>query len=64
MIKKLEEIAKRNLRVETLEVRNSDGLDFYDCSIWGIRGALADAYNAGYQSAIADAKKVLDECRN
>ena len=55
------DIAKRNLRVETLEVRNSDQFDFYDCSIWAIANALEEAYNAGRESAIADLRKAIDE---
>jgi hypothetical protein len=48
MLKRLEEIAKRHLRVETLETRNSDSLDFHDMAIWGIRDALVSAYMAGF----------------
>ena len=33
--------------IETLETRNSDRLDFYDVSVWGIRQALVDAFEAG-----------------
>lgn len=40
-------IAKECLDIETLETRNSDSLDFYDCSVWSIRNALAQAYALG-----------------
>lgn len=40
-------IAKRQLFIQTLETQKSDGLDFHDCAVWGIKAALADAYNAG-----------------
>jgi hypothetical protein len=44
----IEVIAKKYLRVETLESRNSDGLDFYDCAIWNIKDALRAAYKDGF----------------
>lgn len=37
--------------VITLEVRNSDRLDFHDCSVTEIRKALTKAFMAGQQSA-------------
>jgi hypothetical protein len=46
----LENIAKQHLFVETLETRHSDGLDFHDVSVWGIKAALEAAYLAGQQS--------------
>lgn len=48
--KKLEKIAKDVLFVETLETRNSDGLDFYDISVWGLKEALLQAYKLGQQN--------------
>ena len=33
--------------VETLDTRNSDGLDFHDVAVWSIRAALEAAYAAG-----------------
>jgi hypothetical protein len=50
MKKEIEKIAKNELHVETLETRNSDSLDFYDCSIWSIKEALEKAYKAGQAS--------------
>ena len=47
MTAKLAEIAKRVLRVDNLETRNSDRLDFHDLAAWQIREALAAAYEAG-----------------
>jgi hypothetical protein len=42
------EIALKHFpNIETLETRNSDGLDFHDVSIWSIHDALAAAYAAG-----------------
>lgn len=43
----LQRIAAEHLFVETLETRNSDRLDFYDVSVWGIRQALIAAFEAG-----------------
>lgn len=48
--KNLEKIAKDVLFVETLETRNSDGLDFYDISVWGLKEALLQAYKLGQQN--------------
>ena len=36
---------------ETLETRNSDGLDFHDVAVWAIRDALEAAYAAGQAAA-------------
>ena len=41
------EIATRHFRLETLETRNSDGLDFHDVAVWSIRAALEAAFTAG-----------------
>lgn len=46
----LEKIAKDILFVETLETRNSDGLDFYDISVWGLKRTLLQAYKLGQQN--------------
>lgn len=48
MNKKLEQIAKTFLRIETLETRMSDDLDFHDCHVGCIKDALEAAYEAGY----------------
>ena len=46
------EIALKHFpNIETLETRNSDGLDFHDVSIWSINDALAAAYAAGQAAA-------------
>ena len=50
MDKTLEKIAKEILSIETLETRNSDSLDFYEVSVWGIKEALEAAYKAGQES--------------
>ncbi len=48
--KGIEEIAQKHLKLETLETRNSDGLDFHDCAVWNIRAALEAAYNLGKET--------------
>ena len=45
------DIAKRHFSVETLDTRNSDGLDFHEVAIWSIRAALIEAYAAGLAAA-------------
>ena len=46
----LTDIAREHLSIETLETRNSDGLDFHDVSVCRVRDALAATYAAGRQS--------------
>ena len=41
------EIAQRQFRLETLETRNRDRLDFHDLAVWALRAALEDAFEAG-----------------
>lgn len=44
----IEQIAKEYLKVDTLTIRNSDDLDFYDgVAIWEITKALIKAFEAG-----------------
>lgn len=43
----LETIAQNTLRIETLETRMSDSLDFHEVSVWELKEALAAAYEAG-----------------
>ncbi len=45
----LTQIAQRILRIETLESRRRDSLDFHDVSVWELRDALEAAYNAGIE---------------
>ena len=45
------DIAAEHFRLETLETRNSDGLDFHDVAVWAIRAAIEDAYAAGIAAA-------------
>lgn len=43
----LNDIARDVLRLETLETRKSDGLDFHDLAVWSLKDALERAYEAG-----------------
>ena len=43
----IEKIAKEVLKLETLETRNSDSLDFSDQAVWTLRAALEASYRAG-----------------
>jgi hypothetical protein len=44
---KLAEVARLHLRIETLETRRSDSLDFHDVSVWAVKAALHAAYDLG-----------------
>ncbi|MEX0654860.1 MAG: hypothetical protein WD534_12615 [Phycisphaeraceae bacterium] len=43
----IERIARDVLNVATLETRGRDHLDFHDLSVWQLRQALEQAYEAG-----------------
>ena len=45
----LTRIAQSKLRIETLESRHRDRLDFHEVSVWELRDALEAAYNAGLE---------------
>jgi hypothetical protein len=47
----LQRIAKKYLRLSTLDRRNSDSLDFHDLAVWQIRIALEAAYRVGKRSS-------------
>jgi hypothetical protein len=46
----IDQIAKTDLGIETLDTRKSDVLDFHDLAVWSIRAALEAAYKAGAQA--------------
>jgi hypothetical protein len=50
MEKEISQIAALVLGIETLETRNSDGLDFHEVSVWSLKKALEEAYLAGRAS--------------
>lgn len=41
------EIAAKHFHLDTLETRNSDGLDFHDVAVWSTCAALKAAFAAG-----------------
>ena len=45
----VEQIAKKHLRIDTLEERKLDVLDFYEVSVWSLKDALLAAFEAGKQ---------------
>lgn len=47
----LESIAQQHLRIETLETRKADSLDFHEVAVWGVKDALLAAYEAGRAGA-------------
>lgn len=47
----LQEIARKHLRIETLETQKSDRLDFHDLAVWNIEAALKAAFEAGQAHA-------------
>jgi hypothetical protein len=46
----LASIARRVMRIPTLDARNSDRLDFHEVSVWELLSALRLAYRAGQTS--------------
>lgn len=56
-LKKLEEIAKDVLEIETLETQMSDSLDFHEVSVWGLKEALIEAYSLGKSNSEAYSDK-------
>lgn len=44
-------IAQEHLDIPTLEVRNSDSLDFHEVSVWGVKDALTAAYRTGVKDS-------------
>lgn len=48
------EIAQRQFRLETLETRNRDRLDFHDVAVWALHAALEEAFEAGRRAGPAN----------
>ncbi len=53
----IEQIAKKKLGINTLEIRNSDSLDFHDLGVASIRDALETAFKAGVELGMATQMK-------
>ena len=41
------QIAKRFLKIPTLDARNMDRLDFHEVAVWELKDALRQAYRSG-----------------
>ena len=54
-------IAQKRLGIDTLETRNSDGLDFHEVAVWSLRDALDAAFKAGLELGIAAPKATEQE---
>jgi hypothetical protein len=46
----INEIAHRILRIDTLQTRKSDSLDFHEVAVWTLKEALEAAFEAGRQA--------------
>ena len=46
----INEIAQRVLRIDTLQTRKSDSLDFHEVAVWTLKGALEAAFEAGHKT--------------
>ncbi len=52
------QIAKKHLRIEALEAKNSEPLDWHDCHVSQIEKALHAAYEAGFEAgSVATTRK-------
>ena len=51
----IEEIARKELLIESLEVQGLDDLDFHECSVIGVKAALTAAFEAGRNAGKAAA---------
>lgn len=49
----VEAIAREELHIGTLQVRNRDRLDFHDVHVAALQKALLRAYNTGLERALA-----------
>ncbi|MDO3518728.1 DUF6900 domain-containing protein [Ralstonia pseudosolanacearum] len=56
LLKQLTQIAERHLRIETLETRNWDRLDFHEVGVWCLRDALEAAFQAGVEQGRKESK--------
>lgn len=50
--KAIARIALEHCRIETLEERRSDRLDFHDVAVWNLKAALEAAYLEGMKHAM------------
>jgi hypothetical protein len=57
MNRTLEQIAREELEITTLEPRNNDEEDFHTLAVWEIETVMERAYQAGFQAASQTRKK-------
>lgn len=57
-------IAQKHLRIDTLETRHSDRLDFHDVAVWSIRDALEAAFKAGVEVGMSVSRPTEQEIAN
>jgi hypothetical protein len=50
--KAVQTIAEETLNLPTLKSRGRDSLDFHELSVWQIKKALEEAYDAGERASI------------
>lgn len=62
--KKVTDIARRYLHIETLEEQNSDRLDFHECSVVALRDALTEAFNIGYMECAKPKDLTMQKSQN
>lgn len=48
---RLDQIARQHLRIDVLQPRNSDQLDFKEVAVWEVRNALQAPFEAGQKAA-------------
>jgi hypothetical protein len=58
---RLTRIAQQHLRIETLESRHRDSLDFHEVSVLELRDALEAAYRAGIEQGRRGAKAIASD---
>ena len=59
MKNKLENIARQELNLATLDTRRSDELDFSDQAVWQIKKALQKAWEAGYNAGLKSFTNIM-----
>lgn len=56
----LGDVALRALRVDTLETRKTDDLDFHECAVWELRNALTAAFEHGRTAGAIEATLIAE----
>ena len=57
-------IAREHLAIPTLDPRNADSLDFHDVSVWGVKNALRDAYQAGVNASAQNPRLITKQLKS